>query len=66
MNINGFDILPQQSQDAKEVRVSRDRHCYMAGREAAQMQLPRDNGVQYNDKRDLDCYNMGYSSVKGK
>ena len=60
-DLNNFGVIPARSNDSKQSRDSRDRECYIKGKEARQEELPRDVDVQYKDKRDRDCFNMGYS-----
>jgi len=56
-----MNILPPDSKEKKQNRASRDRQCYIEGKEARYEELPRDVDVQYKDQRDQDCFNMGYS-----
>ena len=58
-------IVPKQSAEVQHTRSMEDRCCYLKGKEDAAKELPRDPTVQYKDSRDIDCYNMGYSSKEG-
>ena len=55
-------ILPKHTEEQKVSRESRDDFAYSLGRSDAEQELPRDPSVYYDNKRDIDCYNMGYSA----
>ena len=58
---NIFHVLAE-GKDEVMARQHRDKHCYVAGKEAANMKLSRVNEVQYEDDRDQRMFNMGWMS----
>jgi len=56
-----FGML-EPSKDEREARQARDKHCYIAGKEAASMKLSGKDDVQYDDARDKRMFNMGWIS----
>ncbi len=61
-SINGFGLIPKPSEAQVVNRAMRDKHCYAAGKDCAEAELPRDLGVEYDDERDRQCFNMGYTA----
>lgn len=57
-----FELIPKETDEIKESRAGRDCYCFSQGKDDAIQELPRQPDVHYTEQRDIDCYNMGYSS----
>lgn len=56
-----MEIIPKKSGNTRDDVYALNKEAYLLGRDHAKEKLSRGTGVQYKG-RDLDMYNMGYSS----